>query len=328
MAAKGKDQSSYGTVSASPAPTNVQVIAPATLQAGYTFDAMYDGVTFTVTVPSGGVTKGQRFIVPFSPPSISDAVAVAIPASSPDTPTTAAAANAKKAKGTKKSHAEGGTGIPSGIWRDGLCDCCRFGPFHPHFFNSLCFKPFIMGQLLTRMKMTWCGQRTHENNDATAGTTPNNNASRLLWKSTFKNIVIISLLYYGMMMLTTTNATIDLDDYDEQSSQIEKLKYQINYWMSMAFGCYIFYILVQLRATMRHVYSIPEESCLFWYKLLGLFGTNPREGLCGSGSGESSVCTAGVPVAEHCLARPSSLKVLEPSMSCYNGIACLTHTRR
>ena len=47
---------------------------------------------------------------------------------------------------------------------------------------------------------------------------------------------------------------------------------------------------------MRHVYSIPEESCLFWYKLLGLFGTNPREGLCGSGSGESSVCTAGVPV--------------------------------
>eukprot|EP00957_Ditylum_brightwellii_P026594 2011352-Ditylum_brightwellii.AAC.1 len=48
---------------------NVQVIAPATLNGGYTFDAMYDGVTFTVSVPEGGVVKGQRFIVPFVPPS-------------------------------------------------------------------------------------------------------------------------------------------------------------------------------------------------------------------------------------------------------------------
>ena len=38
MTAKG---SSYGAMPASPAPTNVQVIAPATLAAGYTFDAMY-----------------------------------------------------------------------------------------------------------------------------------------------------------------------------------------------------------------------------------------------------------------------------------------------
>ena len=77
-------ESGYGAttttaVVASPAPTNVQVIAPATLEAGYTFDAMYEGVTFTVVVPDGGVSKGQRFIVPFTP-STSDDIAVAVSA--------------------------------------------------------------------------------------------------------------------------------------------------------------------------------------------------------------------------------------------------------
>ena len=53
----------YGTTT----PTNVQVIAPTTLSAGYTFQASYNNTPFTVTVPEGGVTKGQRFIVPFAP---------------------------------------------------------------------------------------------------------------------------------------------------------------------------------------------------------------------------------------------------------------------
>ena len=69
----------YGAAAASVVPpTNVQVIAPATLVAGYTFDAMYEGVTFSVVVPEGGVIKGQRFIVPFIPTP----TAVAVGASS------------------------------------------------------------------------------------------------------------------------------------------------------------------------------------------------------------------------------------------------------
>eukprot|EP00956_Cyclotella_meneghiniana_P002035 scaffold2256_cov73-Cyclotella_meneghiniana.AAC.4 len=120
---------SYGT-----APTNVQVIAPATLPAGYTFDANYDGVTFTVTVPEGGVTEGQRFIVPFTIP-----IAKAVPAAGP---------------ASRLSE-----DIPIGVWRDDLCNCCAHGPCHPAFLNGWFCRSILIGQLLTRMKMTWLGQR-------------------------------------------------------------------------------------------------------------------------------------------------------------------------
>mmetsp|Transcript_7454 Transcript_7454/g.16905 ORF Transcript_7454/g.16905 Transcript_7454/m.16905 type:complete len:353 (+) Transcript_7454:207-1265(+) len=281
----------YGAT-ASLAPTNVQVIAPATLEAGYTFDAMYEGVTFTVVVPSGGVSKGQRFIVPFTPP-VTDAVAVAIPASSDST-----SANGSSSK-QQHSHS-GGHGIPTGIWRDGLCDCCRFGPFHPHFICSWCFRPFLMGQIMTRMKMTWLGQRTRN------GDSGNLNDSRIetdeRWKNTFRNIVIVTLFFGTFVTVAAPNPeldpavsdnTLDQSAYYNQLSDVDKARYTVNSWMSTLFCVYMFYILIQLRATIRYVYSIPEESCLFWYQL-GLGGTNSRDGVCGSR--DSKLCTAGVPI--------------------------------
>ena len=37
----------------------VKVVAPATLSEGYTFDAVVDGRTVMVTVPTGGVKEGE-----------------------------------------------------------------------------------------------------------------------------------------------------------------------------------------------------------------------------------------------------------------------------
>lgn len=280
--------SSYGAITASPAPTNVQVIAPATLEAGYTFDAMYEGVTFTVVVPDGGVNKGQRFIVPFTPPAI-NVVAVAIPAEESKTNQGSSSSNSKQ----EQPRSRAGSGIPTGIWRDGLCDFCRFGPFHPNFLMSLCFRPILIGQVMTRMKMTWLGQRMF-----TGGSTMND--SRMdtdeRWKNTFRNIVIVTVLFFGIASLSATPATVIDLDHDAQSaydqlSDVNKAKYTINSWISTVFGVYIFYIMIQLRATLRHVYSIPEEHCLCCYQL-GC-GSNPRDGVCG---GESKLCTAGVPI--------------------------------
>lgn len=39
----------------------VQVLAPSTLEEGYTFDAIHDGYVFAVTVPQGGVKAGESF---------------------------------------------------------------------------------------------------------------------------------------------------------------------------------------------------------------------------------------------------------------------------
>ena len=166
---------SYGTPAE--VPTSVQVIAPATLSAGYTFEASYNSVTFPVTVPQGGVTEGQRFIVPFLPPT---AVAKAVP---------------------MQSDAE----IPTGAWRDSLWNCCAFGPCHSHFLNSWFCRSVLIGQLLTRMKMDWLGslQRRNDSNDD-AGRNYHQG-----WRNSFRNLILLTVAFYLLMAVTTTPQTMD-----------------------------------------------------------------------------------------------------------------------
>jgi len=97
--------------------TKVQVTAPATLTAGYTFDAEHNGIPFVVRVPAGGVTEGQVFTTSFSP----------------------------------TVH----TAITTGRWIDGLCDCFNH-PLTCIMVCcgcSLC----VVGQVLTRLKRSWLG---------------------------------------------------------------------------------------------------------------------------------------------------------------------------
>jgi Cys-rich protein (TIGR01571 family) len=44
-----------------------------------------------------------------------------------------------------------------GHWRNGLCDCCILGLFHPLCWLTCCFPPVALGQVMTRMKLTPCG---------------------------------------------------------------------------------------------------------------------------------------------------------------------------
>ncbi|KAL7471239.1 hypothetical protein ACHAXS_011547 [Conticribra weissflogii] len=276
MAPKETSPAGYGTIPSSttsppsapppPSPTNVQVIAPATLQAGYTFDAMYDGVTFTVTVPDGGVVKGQRFIVPFVPPTS---------ASGQDDVPTATAVGEPLGGGRSGA-------IPTGVWRDSLCDCLRFGPCHPHFLNAWFCRLILVGQVLTRMKMTWLGFRTRGNH-------PRDDR----WKSTFSIVVKLTIAYYVLDVITSP-ADPETGDDD--------VNVTLNSLIGSAMFLYTTYVLIQLRATLRHVYSIPEETCLCLYEM-NLCGNNPRDGICGSGSGgeddgsaSTRLCTSGVAV--------------------------------
>ena len=230
------------------------------------------------TVPEGGVTEGQRFIVPFTIP-----IAKAVPAAGP---------------ASRLSE-----DIPIGVWRDDLCNCCAHGPCHPAFLNGWFCRSILIGQLLTRMKMTWLGQRfdTMERNNV--------NDSRVVvhepWKNTFRILVVITVSFFVMMAVTSTPQTMDptmvstmdtkMTD-DEQFEYItyndlsntDKVKYTLNGWISTLFSFYIIYILVKLRATMRQTYSIPEENCLCCYQL-GICGNNPREGIqcCGYSVGQA-----------------------------------------
>jgi len=89
----------------------IQVRAPATIPEGYKLDVQVHQKTFTVTIPPGGVQEGQTFQVPLPGGTNVDITEVAI------------------------AHLS----VPTGNWRDGVCDCCVQGICHPLIWNSLCF---------------------------------------------------------------------------------------------------------------------------------------------------------------------------------------------
>ena len=99
----------------------VDVIAPADLPAGYTFEAQMGSKRFLATVPPGGVGRGNRFSCPL------------------------------------KSLDRVEIQCPTGSWRDGIFSVFKFGVFHPLVLNSL-FVPLIaVGQIMSRNHLTWFG---------------------------------------------------------------------------------------------------------------------------------------------------------------------------
>mmetsp|Transcript_14022 Transcript_14022/g.16530 ORF Transcript_14022/g.16530 Transcript_14022/m.16530 type:complete len:234 (+) Transcript_14022:1-702(+) len=101
----------------------IRVTAPSTLPAGYTFDAQVGSInqSMMVTVPEGGVTAGQVFLVP-----------------RPD------------GDMTKLIRA------PTGYWKDGLFDCFANG-INAAFCCALCCTQLGMAQVMQRMRLDWLG---------------------------------------------------------------------------------------------------------------------------------------------------------------------------
>ena len=112
-------------------PRTILVVAPATLEAGFTFEAIYDGKTFVVVVPEGGVKEGQEFQIPYPETAI-------------DIP--------DDEEVQRQLH--DGFGVPKGAWRTQLCSCCDVLT-QATFWMALCFPPILYAQILTRLKLTW-----------------------------------------------------------------------------------------------------------------------------------------------------------------------------
>ena len=66
--------------------------------------------------PAGGVTEGQKLVVPFTPGATS-----------------------------------GGTGK----WNDDIFACTRYGICHPSLICALCCRFVLIGQIMTRLKLDW-----------------------------------------------------------------------------------------------------------------------------------------------------------------------------
>lgn len=107
----------YGAIPTAEALPMVEVTAPANLQEGYKFTAVYEGVEFPVIVPEGGCTKGEVLTVPF----------------------------------------KGGSAASRSGWKDDIFACTRYGIFHPSLILACCCRPVLLGQVMTRLKLDWKG---------------------------------------------------------------------------------------------------------------------------------------------------------------------------
>lgn len=123
---------------AAQATQTVAVAAPADLQAGYTFDAAYNGSLFRVTVPEGGVIRGQQILVNVPVIAVAEVVTVSSPVLS----------------GSTIENPRSVSIVPTGRWREGFCDCCEHGCCEPTCCLACWCPGVVLGQVMTRLKLT------------------------------------------------------------------------------------------------------------------------------------------------------------------------------
>jgi len=214
----------------------VQVAAPAALPEGFRFEASFEGNTFTVTVPKGGVTEGQTFTVPYTPGSpagIRIETDAFLSVESPD--------------------------IPTGQWRDGLCDCLRFGPFHPSFLSAWCIPQLLNAQVMTRMKLDWLGVEASDEGR----------------RNTFRNVVILLLTYFILSnIFSIPDPTFEKSEdgsFVVTSPPPSPVLVAINNVINIGFSAYTIIAVMRTRRVIRERYQIPEEQCPGWEDLCCAF---------------------------------------------------------
>mmetsp|Transcript_899 Transcript_899/g.1423 ORF Transcript_899/g.1423 Transcript_899/m.1423 type:complete len:323 (+) Transcript_899:149-1117(+) len=219
----------------------VDVIAPSNLEGGYTFDAVHDGQVFSVTVPPGGVKAGEAFSVPFAPYDVVVAEAVLMSDESyndyNNNPTMNNEVTPLLPPASSSAAAVIGTTTNNtGVWKDGLCDCCSEGCCHPSLCNSMFFRQILMGQVLTRMRMTWCGNR----------------ASRDEYKKTFSTLLVLTISYWIFWWF--------FHCHDHGRNCYGPRQYIMNV-VNFVWVVYTMVVMIKLRKAVRDRYKIPQKHC-------------------------------------------------------------------
>jgi len=238
------ETSSTGTTPAATGQALLSVVAPATLPEGYTIDVQVGGrgQLFTVKVPPGGVEEGQTFEVKLEgratrSNNYNSAVvteedwngAVALPRVS----------------------------IPVGSWRDGLCDCCRFGCCHPVFWNAFCCSAVLTAQVMTRMNLDILGRPAP--------------TSRKV--NTFYVVLIIVLLEVFLFRIVKeilfwmTHNTLTLPSGvvtavpKEGMEGVASLIDTFFLYQRLMYIIFVVYILTVTRSFLRNKYAVPTHFC-------------------------------------------------------------------
>lgn len=211
----------------------IQVVAPATLPEGYTFEADIGGRVIVVTVPVGGIEEGQTFTVP-----------------------------AKVLTATKTSQ------VPVGAWRDSLCNCCAYGCCHPQLCLTCWCAPCALGQVMQRMHLSWYGRET---GPASASVTCRTVA--ILFAAYLACDYIFALFESILLPSENTSSSSSSSNaYDPYHTNTNNPQggdvppafyvfYFLRGTMHFAFWLYMLIAVTNTRRYIRNKYAIPEQSC-------------------------------------------------------------------
>ena len=153
---------------------------------------------------------------------------------------------------------EAPTSTSTGHWRDGLCHCCTLGCCHPSLCCAWCCPQLLMGQVLTRMKLSWLGNPTSA------------------WNHTFKRVVMVVVIYFilssylsppPIVMVENDDDEIGYEndplsgvaEGDDEYYYYPEWKRQCYNFVSFAFGVYSLVVMIKLRSYIRSQSQIPES---------------------------------------------------------------------
>ena len=139
--------------------------------------------------------------------------------------------------------------IPVGQWRDGLCDCLRFGPIHPSFLSAWCLPQLLNAQVMTRMKLNWLGMEASDDER----------------KNTFRNVIILMISYFILSnVFSVPDPTFERTEDGKfiiTSPPPSAILVAINNVINIAFSAYTIIVVMRTRKMIRERYRIPEEQC-------------------------------------------------------------------
>ena len=211
------------------APT-VQVTAPADLPEGFVFQASLGGEgnrVISVTVPPGGIEKGQTFAAPL-PTEVESIVT-------------------------------GTVSIPVGHWRDGLFTFWSHGICHAHCWTACCCTTLATGQVMSRLKLSWTGlPPTSTKPGASAGT------FAIILGIVCLYYAVRCALQGVLIYLDPVRALDDEDDPEYQalppaSQTYETVTNLIGIWFWL-FWAIMAVLLMRVRRTVREKYAIPTKA--------------------------------------------------------------------
>jgi len=150
------------------------------------------------------------------------------------------------------------TNTHTGRWKSGLFSCCQYGCFHPALCCAWFFPMVLMGQLLTRMKITWLGDRS---------TPPSEE-----YKKTFCTVVTIWICYIVICSFFYCPRTVQTTTIDNKLGDIfgnmiadddcPLWKQNVVNIITIVFGLYTLIVMIRLRMAIRTKYNIPEDCCI------------------------------------------------------------------